>query len=318
VINSKAWEDDPYGMGWSWDDYNDSYMAEKSPFPVYGNAIRWIQSAGPADFPGEITRNPTFVFSEPDVNWKVRFVEDTTNKTFRINRRREENYFEILQGSESWKEQQVPFITYGVQSALELLKDTLQKEIFSITETVPAADDNRLLTIFSHSKDSLLKSMMHRSDNFFAEQVLIMVSNELMGKMKTSAIIDRMLQSDLKSLPQAPAWVDGSGLSRYNLFSPSDFVWILQRIKEEFGLEKLKAILPGGGEGTLTGYYAQQQGYIFAKTGTLTANVALSGFLITSKNKLLIFSILVNNHRSASSDIRRAIEKFLTGVQKKF
>ena len=87
--------------------------------------------------------------------------------------------------------------------------------------------------VFIHSQptDSLLKPMMHRSDNFFAEQSLLMVSNKVLGVMNDEKIIDTLLKTDFKDLPQKPGWVDGSGLSRYNLFTPQDFVFIFNKMK---------------------------------------------------------------------------------------
>ena len=146
---------------------------------------------------------------------------------------------------------------------------------------------------------------------------MIMASNERLGKMNTGLMIDSMMKSALAGIPQKPTWVDGSGLSRYNLFTPEDFIWLLRQMKDEVGLERLKTILPAGNEGTLTGYYTDQPDHIFAKTGTLTGVVALSGYIITSKNKLLVFSILVNNHRASASEVRRAVEKFVIALQKK-
>ena len=159
--------------------------------------------------------------------------------------------------------------------------------------------------------------MMYRSDNFFAEQSLLMVSTKLLDVMNDEKIIDTLLKTDFKDLPQKPGWVDGSGLSRYNLFTPQDFIAILNKMKNEFGMERIKNILPTGGTGTLSNYYKAESGYIFAKTGTLSGVVALSGFLYTKKNKLLIFSVLVNNHQSNATNIRRAVEKFIEEVRNK-
>jgi D-alanyl-D-alanine carboxypeptidase/D-alanyl-D-alanine-endopeptidase (penicillin-binding protein 4) len=153
--------------------------------------------------------------------------------------------------------------------------------------------------------------MMHRSDNFFAEQSLLMVSDERLGYMSDAKIIDSLLKTDFKDLPQRPRWADGSGLSRYNLFTPQDFVFILSKMKNEFGMERIKVIFPTGGEGTISNYYKADSNYIFAKTGTLSGVVAFSGFLYTKKGKLLIFSTLVNNHQASSTAIRRAVEKFI-------
>ena len=145
-----------------------------------------------------------------------------------------------------------------------------------------------------------------------------MVSNERLGIMSDEKIIDTILHSDLADIPQRPKWVDGSGLSRYNLFTPQSFIYILNKLKNEFGLERLKNILPTGGEGTLSGYYQKEAGFIFAKTGSLSNHCAISGFMITKKNKLLLFSVLVNQYPTGASPVRRAVEKFLSNIREKF
>jgi serine-type D-Ala-D-Ala carboxypeptidase/endopeptidase (penicillin-binding protein 4) len=304
----------PYGKGWSWDDFNSSYMAERNALPVYGNVISWIQSAQSHEQQELQGPVQTFVFSEPDVNWKVRFIEDTSNKTFRVSRRKDENYFEVYQGNESLSVQHVPFITYGVQSALDLLKDTVHQDIVTVERN--ASDSYGI--IYSQRSDSLYRQMMHNSDNFFAEQLLLMAANERFGTMDEEKMIHHLLDSALKNLPQRPRWVDGSGLSRYNLFTPAAFVWILNHMQETFGFDRMKSIFAGANQGTLEGYYSGNEGQIFAKTGTLSANVALSGLMITKKKRLLVFSILVNNHQSSASDVRRKIESFLKNILEKY
>jgi D-alanyl-D-alanine carboxypeptidase/D-alanyl-D-alanine-endopeptidase (penicillin-binding protein 4) len=89
-------------------------------------------------------------------------------------------------------------------------------------------------------------------------------------------------------------------------------------MKNEFGMDRIKTILPTGGEGTISSYYKTEAGYIFGKTGTLSGVVAFSGFLYTKKGKLLIFSTLVNNHTGSATDIRKAIEKFLQEIRNKY
>jgi D-alanyl-D-alanine carboxypeptidase/D-alanyl-D-alanine-endopeptidase (penicillin-binding protein 4) len=89
-------------------------------------------------------------------------------------------------------------------------------------------------------------------------------------------------------------------------------------MKNEFGMERIKVILPTGDEGTLESRFKAESGYIFAKTGTLSGVVALSGFLYTKKGKLLIFSTLVNNHNGSATDVRRAMEKFLQVIRNKY
>ncbi len=83
-------------------------------------------------------------------------------------------------------------------------------------------------------------------------------------------------------------------------------------------MARSKKIFPTGGEGTLSSYYKSDSTFIYAKTGTLSGVVALSGFLYTKKNKQLIFSVLVNNHPASATAVRRAVEKFLQGVRDRY
>ena len=77
-------------------------------------------------------------------------------------------------------------------------------------------------------------------------------------------------------------------------------------------------MLATGGEGTLRSFYKDEAGFIYAKTGTLSNNCALSGYLITKKNKVLVFSILANNYQTSATPVRRAVEKFLKGLREKY
>ena len=312
-IDDQNWQDKALGYGWSWSDYNSYYSAERSALPVYGNVIKWTQSFQPNAGSG---KSENYVYSDPEINWKVRF-SDKKSSAFSVERNKDENVFLVTEGKDSTQTDEVPFVTNGIASALELLKDTIHHEIKLSNGTEPLLNAGNpalhasLKTIYSQPVDSLYSLMMHRSDNFFADQVLLMVSNERLGIMDDSKIVDTLLKTDFKGLPQEPKWVDGSGLSRYNLFTPMDIVWLLNRIKTEIPWQRITNILPTGGEGTLRNYYTSLKGNLYAKTGTLASHVALSGYLTTAKGKQIIFSILVNNHNTSSTEVRRAVEKFL-------
>jgi serine-type D-Ala-D-Ala carboxypeptidase/endopeptidase (penicillin-binding protein 4) len=296
------WQTDVYGSGWAWNDYSEAYMAERSEMPIYGNTVKFNL----VNENGKHTLRPDVWFFRFAVHEKV----DSLTTRIRMERRRLDNIFDVLPGNSTFRSAELPFRTFENS---RLLEDTLKKAWLS---RASLQGEVRYNTIYSQHIDSVLKPMMHRSDNFFAEQMLIMSGNEFLGVMQESKIIDTLLKTDFKDLPQRPRWADGSGLSRYNLFSPKDFVMILYKMKNAFGMERLKEILPTGNEGTLVNYYKQDSGYIYAKTGTLSGVVALSGFLFTENNKMLIFSVLVNNHQATSTQVRRAVEKFLQQVRK--
>lgn len=284
------------GSGWGWDDYMEDYMAERSALPIYGNTlkVKWIS-------------DNTLSFM-PSYFQKRSSIKDDLTKGFKVMKPWSINDFTFTNGKSTFRE--IPF-TPDEKTLQDLLQDTLHTQ----TATIENFTGEIKNMIHSQPTDSLLKPMMHRSDNFFAEQSLLMVSERLLGEMSDRKIIDTLLKTDYKEMPQKPGWVDGSGLSRYDLFSPKDFVFILNKMKNDFGMDRIKNILPTGGTGTISNYYVKDSGYIFVKTGTLNGVVALSGFLYTRKNKLLIFSVLVNNHRSSATSIRKGIEKFIQDIR---
>ena len=95
-------------------------------------------------------------------------------------------------------------------------------------------------------------------------------------------------------------------------------VYIIQKMQNEFGVERLKVVLPTGGSGTFKNYYVKDSGFIYAKTGSLSNVIALSGFLYTKKNKLIIFSVLVNGFQGSATKVRRSVEKFLEGIREEY
>ena len=146
-----------------------------------------------------------------------------------------------------------------------------------------------------------------------------MASSQLLNKIDEAAMMEVVLKNDLNFLPQKTAWADGSGLSRYNLNTPENFVALLQKMEAEFGLDRIKNIFAKGGEGTLGAYYKNIPGVLYAKTGTLGNQVALSGIIVTDKGTELIFSVMVANHINTSSTlVRKAVEEYLTKLMRQY
>ena len=338
IYLSGNYKDSALGYGWAWDDYNDDYMVERNAFPIYGNTISISLDGYKKDKKNYI---------EP--NWKTspkyfetllpgsRLLEtkysadagldsnkkQVLTKSFTIERDRMDNDFTLRSASSVFKNQTIPVYTNGVKTTVAALKNDFQLNVTEgrlLNESLyPGTPANlRWHKIKSQPSDSLFKPMMHRSDNFFAEQTLLMIGNEYLGYLSTEKTIETLLNSDLKDVPQRPKWVDGCGLSRYNLFTPQSFVYILNKMKNEFGWERIKNILATGGTGTLSSYYKKDSGYIYAKTGTLSNNCALSGYLITKKGKILIFSILANNYITSGVLVKKAVEKYLFAIRENY
>ena len=305
----------PLGNGWAWDDYQSDYSAERSEMPIYGNLTKFFIKND------TLAVSPSFFYNHFIQSLNKSLANQKALK-FNVERPIENNLFQVqYPTADKFAEQLIPFKTTFSDSTsnsvfIKLLEDTLHKKINAFSLKSSTAKLKNI--IHSQPTDSLFRPMMLRSDNFFAEQTLLMVSNELLGEMNNEKIIDTLLQNDFADIPQRPKWVDGSGLSRYNLFTPKDFVYILNKLKNEFGLERLKNILPTSGQGTLDNYYLKDAGFIFAKTGGMSNHCSISGILLTKKNKLLLFSVLVNHYSTASTPVRRAVEKFLTEIRDKY
>lgn len=303
------------GSGWSWNDYSENYMVERSGMPIYGNLIRVRKSNRTYELSSDAT--PSFGVETTPSFFKKQITSEglgwTRQTGFGAKRSFTSNQI-ILTPTSNNVYEEIPFMTKEKGLIESLLSDTTGSIVINTLND----EFSNPKKLYSQKTDSMLKPMMHRSDNFYAEQTLLMASKEFLGVINESRIIDTVLKTDFKDLPQKPRWVDGSGLSRYNLFSPRDFIFILNKMKNEFGMERIREIFPTGGEGTISSYYKADSGYLFAKTGTLSGVVALSGYMTTKDNKFLIFSVLVNNHQSSATTIRRAVEKLLQSIRENY
>ena len=293
-----------FGSGWSWADYDQDYQPERSRMPIYGNVVHFYQSNKKLDAikPFYFFRDYVDLDKVEEKNWTR---NRTGNRFFTTNENNKSKYFQV-----PFSQEYAPVLL-----AVGLLKDTLGKPIsFQKNSTLPV---NSYKTIKTVPTDSLLKIMMLRSDNFYADQIVLMASEQLFGKMDDAALIDSAKKLLFTNLPQRMRWVDGSGLSRYNLNTPENYIAILQQMQSKFGEARVKNIFEKGGEGTIAAYYKNFPGTMYAKTGTLGGQVALSGFIYTPKQQKLYFSVLVANHMSPSStQVRRAVEAYLTRVTK--
>lgn len=294
-----------FGPGWSWDDYNSYYSVERTDFPIFANRVSFKKSVYdpvPKVFPSIFTDSisPTLGVKE---------------KTG-IRRALEKNRFVYSPGliAEGFK-QDVPF-KYSSELLVNVLQDTLKKEI-RIIDRLPAGFSERE-TLYSVPVDSIFKTMLEVSDNFIAEQVLLLAAHTIADTLRTEISIKYMKENYLNDLPDEPYWVDGSGLSRYNLVTPRSMVMLLTKIKEEVPQERLFNLLAVGGvSGTLKNYYAADEPYIYAKTGTLRNNHSLSGYLKAKSGTILAFSFMNSNYTVPTNHLKEEMETILKELYEK-
>ncbi|MDX1542429.1 MAG: D-alanyl-D-alanine carboxypeptidase/D-alanyl-D-alanine-endopeptidase [Christiangramia sp.] len=289
-----------FGPGWSWDDYNYAYSVERSVMPLYGNRVAF-----------KIAKKHNPIVSPSFFKDSLYVLKDNKHEPG-IKRNISGNSFKAYTGTKEFT-REVPF-KYSDQLMTELLKDTLKKKIKIIHELPANSEFDKIL--YSIPTDSLYKRMLEVSDNFIAEQILLMAADKISDSLKSEIAIDHMKKTYLKDLPDEPIWVDGSGLSRYNLFTPRTMVKLLEKIRKEVSQERLFNMMATGGKsGTLENYYKADTPYIFAKTGTLSNNHSLSGFLKTRSGKVLIFSFMNSNYTIPTSKLKEGMEIILKNIR---
>lgn len=289
--------DDKFGPGWSWGDYAYYYSPERSAFPVYGNVATAYKEKGKTKIvPEHFYRN-------------IR-----PRKGQRRPRALTKNTFYLPESQKDTLE--IPFVT-SPELLRELLSDTLKKEV-SLTHT-PLPEIKK--TVYGMVSDSLYQRMMYVSDNFLAEQLLLMSAATVSDSLKAGNAIGHVLDNYLPDIPQNPRWVDGSGLSRYNLFTPESLVYILNRLYRELPRERLFALFPAGGQsGTLKNSYKSEDGipYLYAKSGTLSNNHNLSGYILTRSGKILIFSYMNNHYMHPTGEVRQQMETLFRHIRDRY
>lgn len=295
ILTRQNLEEPAWAPGWAWEDFDRGYMPEKTSWPIYGNVLRLEQlqeglKVVPESFMDSIVRNGGG--SRRDMTRNVFFINGKIPDTLEIPLRLD---FELQLAL--WQEATGKKITEG---------DIPSGESFTLLEGVPT--------------DSLLRQMMQQSDNFLAEQTLLMVSSTLGENLSFKTARDHILTEHLAMLPQKGRWVDGSGLSRYNLTSPESLVYILYRMYQENPRERLYNILAQGGQdGTLKDYFRNEDGpYLFGKTGTLSNNHNLSGYLLCESGRTVIFSFMNNHYTQPTRLIRDRMERILNWVREHY
>lgn len=284
-------EDKKYGPGWSWGDYQYYYQAERSPMPLYGNVLTLYNDQG-------LQARPNYFLDS--------VIRINTDK----NREIERNIFYF--GTSREDSLEIPY-----RGSAALTRRLLERELGSKVTLADKMPSGEKKTLYGMALDTVYRRMMHKSDNFLAEQLLILASSTLSDTLSSERAREHVLTSYLPELKQEPRWVDGSGLSRYNLFSPESMVHVLHKMYVEVPREELLGYFPAGGEsGTLKNWYpGDPEPYIYAKTGSLGNNHCLSGYLITKSGKTLIFSFMNNHFRHPSSEVKKRMQLILEKVR---
>ncbi len=285
-----------YGAGWSWDDYNYGSVFERSAMPVYGN--RLYLDVAPPDSLG----NRNLVGYPASL---MRQLSQDTDQESGILRREDRNEFTV--GPALFRRTPDRF---PVERSLVMSPDLVAGELGAALPDRPIRLSARprppllnLNYLEVSLPDTVYRRLLTDSDNFLAEQLLLQSAARRYGTLDEDRILDYGQDTLLQELELGPLrWADASGLSRYNLVQPDQFARLLLTLDREVGRERLLDLLATGGDtGTLAERFDDQAApYVWAKTGTLSGVICLSGLVRTRQDRWLSFSLLINNKVGAS------------------
>jgi len=189
--------------------------------------------------------------------------------------------------------------------AIELFSQALEKYAISWTGTVKCGKAPHYSSILIIRKSiplsELLVPFMKLSNNGIAEILIKEIGQKVYGEGSWEKGIDVMEQElmklgmDMKNI----LIKDGSGISQNNLIPATELATLLYKVQEKKWFPIFLNALPiAGHEDRMIGGTLRERlkGIsVKAKTGTIEGVSTLSGYIVTKREKKIIFSLMVNN-----------------------
>lgn len=322
IAHSWRWKN-RLGPGWAWDDYNEAFSPELSEMPLYGNVVRvtWISKeegngqwhASPAFFQPFLLDRETY---DPQYHRVIRQEQSDTISL--------PHYTDDLPDSFS---RNIPIWQANEKTDALLLDTLFGSGAKLVGNHRHCTECPGWRTLFSTPTDTVLRRMMYQSDNFIAEQMLLVCAGVKYGLLQQDTIIKWAKDSLLPvtNYPStnypSPRWVDGSGLSRYNLVTPRYFTEVLLQLWQKQPHQRLLSLFPAAGAPETTLDWWQpipQPAWLFAKTGSMSGVQCMSGYLLTRRGRWLAFSFANNNFVGSGKPWKEEMKRVLEEVRARF
>lgn len=159
--------------------------------------------------------------------------------------------------------------------------------------------------VYSPPLTEILNEINKESDNISAQHLFKAIGYFVKGKgsndLSNEAVREFIAGAGIN--PSGFIMADGSGLSEYSRVTPRQFCELLVYMRYHPHWKPFfESMSAAGKDGTLK--YRMADLPVNAKTGSLRGYIALSGYVTTKANQLLVFSIITNNHDQSSGTIR--------------
>jgi len=296
----------PYAPGWSKKDLIHSYGAPLAPLILDEN--RLVVTVNPAARAGqkalvELNTSNTGITLHNEVTTK------TTSKGCGLGYVMDKKNQLTVRGCiglSQWSGQQKLAIKNPARYAKAHIKSELNALGIKLNGKIKfGKKPETALLLGSHKSKSiasLLKKTLKTSDNLYAESLYLHTAAVLHGSpvswRKAQPILKKFIEQETHISMKNAVLKDGSGLSRQDKLTPKQTVALLKFLHDRFPLayEYISALPVAGRDGTLKKRLKKpsQQGFVRAKTGTMSGIVSLSGYMYTTNAHTLAFAIYIN------------------------
>jgi serine-type D-Ala-D-Ala carboxypeptidase/endopeptidase (penicillin-binding protein 4) len=320
IGDDNAFDDVHIGEGWAWDYQSVWYAAQFGALQFNENYVD-VKIVPPATTAGEVILIPNVKSSYFNLIADFNIVDSGYD---RITLDRDFYSNEIVLGGQlvagSDTTERTPTIDNPTKFYVHVLKETLEEngivvngapiDCDEIDNWVHAPIDenyHELANYYSVPLSEVATRLMKRSQNMYAETMPRVLSwhETGLGSIEAGREIMDSVYTEFGIEPGSWAYVDGSGLTRYNYISPHVLVKILEGMyRSDLKDIWVEALPISGVDGTLKrrmrGTAAEKK--VYAKTGTISNVRGLSGYTTTASGENIVFSFLVNGHLLSSRD----------------
>jgi D-alanyl-D-alanine carboxypeptidase/D-alanyl-D-alanine-endopeptidase (penicillin-binding protein 4) len=327
------------GDGWQWTDVQWYFGAEASALSINSNEIDVsILPPNKAGASPQVSVHPADDFVSVQNNMTM--VKRGERMTIGIHRGLSDNVVRV------WGEFPVEGKGYGVRLsvhnpalwAARLFQSALRARGITVGGVAEARDSRRpqgerfdpsafteLAFVSSRPFSEIVKATNKASINLNAELILRTLGRERgsmlsgpeppgreRGDEEAGLSLIRLWMSRAGISTEGLAFHDGSGLSRLNLVTPESISRLLVALSKTSAGPVFRQSLPvSGRDGTLGGRLGKVADQVSAKTGSLTYDTSLSGYITAADGRHLAFSILCNDHTTPGS-AARVIDQIVT------
>ncbi|HEV7743606.1 MAG TPA: D-alanyl-D-alanine carboxypeptidase/D-alanyl-D-alanine-endopeptidase [Pyrinomonadaceae bacterium] len=330
---------EPLGDGWQWTDLQWYFGAEASALSINGNEVD--VNFVPAEKAGA---SPVVRTSDTEsyvtVQNRMAAVGRNGRATIGVHRGLSDNNIEVwgefapdTKGFGARLSVYKPALWAAKLFARALKTRGIQVEGQTLSRDSRSAPSQRfdpshsaeLVFVQSQTLGEIARKTNKESNNLFAELILRTLGRERGEMAALAEAPGRERGDDEAGLAVIRLWLeragiptgrlalhDGSGLSRLDLVTPETSARYLLALTRTSAGNVFKDSLPlSGHDGTLAGRLESIRDNVSAKTGSLTYDNSLSGYLTTSRGQTLVFSIMCNDQTGHASSIR-VIDQIVT------